>query len=317
MRRALVTGARGFIGRQTLPLLSERGFEVHAVTSGPVPEPEGTERWERADLLDPRAVDQLIARVRPTHLLHLAWFAKPGEYATSPLNMDWLGASLHLVQRFAESGGKRVVGAGTCFEYDWSHGFCREFGTPAAPSTLYGACKHGLYATLDAFCRESGLSAAWGRIFFLYGPHEAPRRLVSSVVQALLRGEEAPCSPGTQIRDFLHVRDVAGAFVHLLDSQVAGPVNIASGDPVAVKEVIASIAEVIGRPELVRLGALPSREGEPHLLVADVTRLTDEVGFRPRFDLRNGIAETVRWWRKQLMGIDPVLSPSDHPTGKP
>ena len=68
-------------------------------------------------------------------------------------------------------------------------------------------------------------------IFFLYGPHEPPGRLIPSVIQALLKGEFARCSHGRQIRDFLYVEDVAEAFVALLDSDITGPVNIASGSP--------------------------------------------------------------------------------------
>jgi nucleoside-diphosphate-sugar epimerase len=303
MSLVMVTGARGFIGRQTVGPFVARNFEVVGVTSRPPPDPVDGVRWEQADLLDVDAVEKLVDRVRPSHLLHLAWFAKPGEYASSPLNLDWLRASLHLLQCFADSGGERFVGAGTCFEYDWEYGYCREGHTPPAPSTLYGACKHALNTALSAFARQRGLSSAWGRVFFLYGPHEAPSRLVSSVVRALLEGRDAPCSSGTQLRDFLHVADVAEAFVHILDGSVTGPVNIASGDPVPVWDVVAGIAENIGRPDLVQRGALPQRKGEPHLLVADVTRLREEVGFQPRFGLRDGLSNTIHWWRERLEDI--------------
>ncbi len=76
---------------------------------------------------------------------------------------------------------------------------------------------------LEAAAPELAIELAWGRVFFLYGPGEAPGRLVASVARALLAGERAATGDGTQIRDFLHVDDVAGAFAALLDSDVTGP----------------------------------------------------------------------------------------------
>jgi nucleoside-diphosphate-sugar epimerase len=95
----------------------------------------------------------------------------------------------------------------------------------------------------------------------------------------------------------MHVDDVAGAFAALLDSAVEGPVNVASGERVSIADVLALIARAAGRPELLRLGALPRRAGEPDEHVADVTRLRDEVGFAPSVRLEEGIAETVGAWR--------------------
>ena len=97
----------------------------------------------------------------------------------------------------------------------------------------------------------------------------------------------------------LHVDDVGTAIAALLRSDVTGAVNIASGRAVAIAEMVALIARTAGRPELVQVGALPDRASEPPLLVADAGRLTDEVGFLPRWTLEEGIADTVGWWREQ------------------
>jgi nucleoside-diphosphate-sugar epimerase len=125
------------------------------------------------------------------------------------------------------------------------------------------------------------------------------------VVQSLLRGEPARCSHGNQIRDFLHVEDAAAAFVALLDAEtVAGAVNIASGRPVALKDLIGSIAVELGREDLIRLGAVPAQANEPPLLLADVARLRDEVGWQPRYTLETGLAQTVEWWRRALFSVN-------------
>ena len=191
--------------------------------------------------------------------------------------------------------------AGTCAEYDWQYGYCSEQVTPLAPATLYGTCKHSLQIVLDSFARQTGLSAAWGRIFFLYGPHEHPSRLISSVIVSLLKGEPARCSHGNQIRDFLYVEDVADAFTALLESDITGPVNVASGGPIALRDIIYKIAEKIDREDLIQLGVVPVSSHEPHLLVADVSRLTDEVGWMPKYNLDRGLEQTIAWWRSYLI----------------
>ena len=297
-KRVLLTGANGFIGRHCLPLLIRQGYEVHAVSSQKIIENKPNVHWHQTDLLEPSQVVKLMADVQPTHLLHFAWYTVPGKYWTSKENLRWVQASLGLLQQFTRHNGQRVVMAGTCAEYDWRYGYCSEAVTPLIPATLYGMCKHSLQLMLTAFAKQTGLSAAWGRIFFLYGPHEHPNRLVAYVIRSLLRGESARCSHGNQIRDFLYVEDVADAFVALLESAISGPVNIGSGKPIALREVIYRIAEIQNLPELIQLGALPTRKDDPPLLVADIRRLQKEVGWQAKHELNIALKKTIEWWKQ-------------------
>lgn len=300
MKRVLVTGATGFIGRQTLPWLVQNEYDVHAVFSHSKPITVKNVHWHKVDLLKPGRPADLIKSLAPTHLLHMAWIATPGVYTESLDNLSWVSTSLEMLKAFCASGGKRVVVAGTCMEYDWKYGYCREKYTPMLPSTLYGTCKNSLHSMLQSMSLHTGTSFAWGRVFFLYGPYENPGRLVSSVILSLLQGREALCSAGEQFRDFLHVADVGRAFVDLLSGNVSGPINIASGQPVAVKELIQIIGDQLGCQNMIKLGALKTRTGEPHFLAADVSRLHNEVGFRPQHDLIEGITDTIDWWKRHL-----------------
>jgi nucleoside-diphosphate-sugar epimerase len=144
------------------------------------------------------------------------------------------------------------------------------------------------------------LSSAWGRLFFLYGPHEYEERLVASIIRSILQDHPALCSHGEQVRDFLYIEDAADALAALLDSDVTGPVNIASGVPLRLSELIQEIAAQLGRPDLIRLGARPTAPNEPSLLVADVGRLRDEVRWAPQYELTRGLNETINWWKSQL-----------------
>jgi len=301
-QRVLVSGATGFIGRNCLPGLLGLGYEVHALRSESPQPAAGPVVWHRIDLLDLASIPDLLSRVRPTHLLHLAWYAVPGKYSDSPHNFHWVEASLELLRQFHAHGGKRVVMAGSSFEYDWNYGFCSELITPRVPTTVYGTCKKLMFNLLDDYSKATQLSAAWARIFFLYGPCEHPGRLISSVICSLLRGEPARCSPGNQVRDYMHVQDVADALVAIMHSNVQGPVNVASGSYGPIKDILRRVGQKLNREELIHLGALPSRPSDVPLLIADTSRLFNDVKWRPRYDLENGLDHTIEWWKHQLDG---------------
>jgi nucleoside-diphosphate-sugar epimerase len=122
-------------------------------------------------------------------------------------------------------------------------------------------------------------------------------RLVPSVILSLLKGETAQCTHGNQIRDFLYVKDVADAFVALLDSEVNGIVNIGSGEPVSIKELVILIAKHLGKEDDIQMGALPVRENEPPVIVAVTNRLQQEVRWHQKYSLEEGIIDTISWWK--------------------
>lgn len=300
MNRVLVTGAGGFIGRHCLSSLIERGYEVHAVGLHRHDDLEAVVpiTWHRADLLSNTARTALFEHVRPSHLLQLAWYTEPGKYWNAIDNLSWAAANSEMMRLFTSNGGQRAVFAGTCAEYEWRHEQYSETSTPCYPSTLYGACKHANRLMFDAWREQSGISGAWGRIFFTYGPFEHPTRLVHAITAKLLQNLPAACTQGAHQRDFMYIQDVADAFVALLDSPVTGCVNIASGTPIAVRDIVSQVGDHLGRSHLIQFGALPD-PSEPPRIYADVTRLKNEVGFSTRVDLKRGIAKTIEWVKQR------------------
>lgn len=297
MKKVLLTGASGFIGRYCVPILIEKGYEVHAVYNNhPGPEYDGV-YWHHVDLLNGEQTHEVVSSVKPASLLHLAWYAEPGKFWSSRENFSWLRSSLALLDSFVVAGGRRVVMAGSCAEYDWRYGYCVENLTPVSPSSVYGNCKNLLRQALEIYSKEYSLTSTWGRVFFLYGEHEYQARLVPSVINSLINNEPALCTHGRQIRDFLYVEDVAHAFVSILESNVSGPVNVASGNPVRIGDIVSNIADKLNARELVRMGALES-ENEPNIILADINRLTLEVGWTQKYDLDIGLGRTIDWFKE-------------------
>ena len=297
MPRILVTGATGFIGRHCLPLLLARGFEVHATTSKTRGAGEDL-NWHAVDLLNREDARALLEKIQPTHLLHLAWYAEHGKYWASPLNVDWALASIQLFRDFRELGGQRFVGAGTCAEYEWLGQVCVEGGTSLNPSSPYGKCKLAVQKVLEAYAEISGLSAAWGRIFFVFGPGEQPQRLVPYLINSMLKGEKAQCVSSEQVRDFTYVTDVAEAFVSLVESAVSGPVNLASGQGLKIGDLAESIAKKLGTAHLLELGSNVRKSDHVPSVVASIDKITEEVGWKPSIGLDKGLVETIQWWRE-------------------
>jgi nucleoside-diphosphate-sugar epimerase len=299
MKKVLVTGASGFIGRHALPGLLARGYAVHALSRRAEPnEALAGVIWHTADALDIAATTALVTRIKPTHMLHFAWNAEHGVFWRTPDNLRWLAASLSLLRAFVEQGGQRFVGAGTCAEYDWSgDGICDEATTPLRPATLYGTSKKAMHDMLAAFAPGIGLSWAWGRIFFLFGPDEQPNRLVPHLIRNVLTGQSAVCRLGQLMRDFLPAAEVGDAFAALLDSNVNGAVNVASGQPRRLGDIARMIATACAGDVDVREDA-PGNE--PLRLVAATERLRREVRWTPSGDPAVALAETVAWWRAKL-----------------
>jgi nucleoside-diphosphate-sugar epimerase len=294
-QRVLVTGATGFIGRPTAEALRAAGFEVHALARTAVSMEDV--QVHVGDLLDPETVAEAVADIQPSHLMHLAWDLSNFD---APHHLTWVRASLHLLEQFRRAGGKRAVIAGTCFEYDASYGYCTEALTPTNPKTFYGRAKARLSALAQSYADVTGLSLATARIFFVYGPRQSSRQLIPDVIESLLAGEEAACTHGQQVRDYLHVADVARACVALLQSEVEGSVNVGSGVPTRLQDMIYTVADALGNRSFVSLGARRADPDESPFLIANPARLHEEVGWTPSFTMRDGLQDTVDWWTTKV-----------------
>lgn len=290
---ALLTGATGLIGRQVVEPLRTLGFRVVAASRSGAEVAGATAL--RLDMLDRAAVSVALADLGASHMIHLAWHDGPKDRWTSPANLDWVGASLHLLRSFAASGGRRAVMVGSCAEYDWSDAAAGALAeaTPLRPATLYGAAKAATGLAAMAGAGALGLSLAWARPFFCYGPGEPEGRLFGDIIRGLRAGRRVDCTDGLQKRDFLSTFDLGRALAEVLASQIEGAVNVASGQATAVRDVITALAAALGGTDRIALGARARPADDPPLILADVTRLRSQTAFRPAFDLMAGVRATL------------------------
>jgi UDP-glucuronate decarboxylase len=255
--------------------------------------------WHTVDLLDTDSSAKLLENISATHLIHLAWITEPGVYWQSTDNARWQDASIELLKNFAAQGGKRAVLAGTCAEYDWSAGHCVEECTPLLTQSPYTTAKLAFHDAAFAFSETTDLEIAWGRVFYSFGPHEHPQRLIAAVIRGLLDGERVACSDGEQLRDFIYVRDLADAFVAVLNSKFCGDINLASGEVMSIKELVTLVANRMDAIELVDFGARARQQGEPPIISADTSRLRELVGWTSKYNIEAAIDETIAWWKKK------------------
>lgn len=293
MKRILLTGATGIIGRQLLLQLRAAGYLTHAVhRQAPPEELRPLAKWHLGDLVDPTSTRDILRQVKPQLLLHVAWPLVTGN-TNSAQHRTFQHASESLIRQFHHNGGERVVIAGTCFEYDWTGGVCTEDKTPVRPTTVYGSSKLALLQFIESFAARHLLSFAWGRIFFVYGPYQDRTRFVPAIVHGLLNREPVPCTHGRQVRDYLHTQDVASALLTLAESRCSGVCNIGSGEPITLRTLGEKLADLLGGHHLLLFGEKSPPPEEPPVIVADTHRLRQELHWHPRFNLTEGLMNTI------------------------
>ena len=296
MRRVIVTGANGFVGKHVIDALQPYDIEIHAISRSKRTSKPNKVIWHQVDLFDSGQVEGLLKTIKPDGMIHLAWDTTPGLYWTSIDNYRWVEASLCLVRLFQENGGRRVIVTGSCAEYDWSSGVLKEESTELNYSSAYSLSKNHLQSLLSNYAAQTCLSFAWARLFFLYGPCEPEKKLVPSIITSFLKKEVAKCTSGELKRDYLFVSDAAEALVALLMSQFIGLVNIGSGKAVKISSLVYKISELFPESEILE----PENNSKSDFpLVESSINIIKSIGWVPKVSLDEGLRLTIDWWRER------------------
>ncbi len=270
MTAIIVTGARGFIGREVVRQLRSAGANVIEVRHA----------WDEIAQLDRLAGDDAV-----DSCIHLGWYAEPADYLTNVQgNLRSLESSCVLVEWLEARGASHLVVAGSCAEYRESATAHDERDCPG-PWSTYGAAKVALWYLLGSSFRPAGLTVAWARIFNVTGPGEHPDRLMPYVARRVSEGHRVPLSPGAQVRDYLDVEDVASALIALSTNRADGTFNVCSGVEVSLRDLLLLVAERLGGAELLDFGARPYGEHDAMSVVGANNALRRATGWIPSFDV--------------------------------
>lgn len=281
--RVVVTGATGFLGRRVIDRLV--GHDVLCLTRDVARvAPAPGRAAAQVDLRQPSSWTGVVAAFQPECAVHLAWDGLP-DYSLDRcrLNVD---VSLRLWDHLSAVGVRRVVAAGSCWEYGDVVGAAVET-QPPGPLSTFAAAKRGLQMMLEALARERGFDWAWARVFFSYGAGQRDASLIPTLYQAYAEGREPVLRAPGAAQDFVHADDVAEALVALAHADASGCFNVGSGRLTSVGTVANIVARLCGRP------ATSPEPAAVRGLSAEPRHMIEATGWRARISLEDGIAQTV------------------------
>jgi nucleoside-diphosphate-sugar epimerase len=308
--KLLITGASGFIGSAFVGAALAAGHDVAVLGRDP-------DAWRlrpyvgcfvhrRAALGDAEAVMRILSETAPEIVVHLAWAGVAGSDRNAPVQIDNIGCSAGLLLAAANAGARHFVSTGSQAEYGPETGIISPAVDPH-PTTLYGEAKLATYRLLRRLALDRGMRLSWLRVFSTYGPGDHPYWMIPTLINALLRGERPALTKGEQRWDFLHVADAARALLLVAESEVAsGVFNLGSGSAPPLRDTILAIRDAIDPALPLGFGELAYRSDQVMHLEADISRLYDELGWRPGIPLAEGLLETVRWYtnNRWIFGAD-------------
>jgi len=283
-RRYLVTGGRGFIGRHLLARLAAQGAEVHATTRSATPPADPHVRWWRVDLADAVATEELVTRLRPDVVVHLAARADGTRRldAVVPILTDTLLSTVSVLAAAARLPECKVVLAGSVEDGGHQPDVHSPYAASKAAAATYATLFHGLWQ----------LDVTVLRLAMVYGPDDPnAHRLIPSVVAAFADGRRPAVSSGTRRIDWVYVEDVVDAFLAAADGE-PGVFDIGSGTLVSIRATVRLVAAAMGTAIAPAFGVVGDRPLERELR-ADPEPARASLGWRPTVGLAEGIARTV------------------------
>ena len=286
-----VTGAGGFVGRHLVAAGRERGLEL--VVSD-------------ADLLDPGAIERELRDAAPTRVAHLAAAApRPGADPLSLLERELSMAANVLRALAGVSPGARALLVGSAAQYGMGAPDPLGEDAPLRPISVYGAIKTVLESACTAPPLAGDTRVIWARSFNHLGPGQPATAPVAAWARSIARieaGADEPVRTGRlePVRDFLDVRDVAAAYIALLEGDHEGVFNVCSGTGLGLDSVLEELVRLSSAEIAVETDPGLVRAEDPPVVVGDPGRLAKATGWAPGYGLRDSLADVLEDWRSRV-----------------
>jgi nucleoside-diphosphate-sugar epimerase len=307
---ALVTGATGFIGSHLTRRLVDDGLEVHALTSTvssvhPVRLVGLRDRitLHEGSLADRSAMDAVVGAVRPDYVFHLGAYTHVGkswQRVDECVQVNVQG-TVNLLQALEHAGCTRIVNMGTSEIYGDVPAPFRE-DMAVRPISPYAAAKYAAECFCRVFHQGRGAPVVLLRPFNAYGPAQTADRVIPEIIVRALRGEDLAMTAGRQTREFNYVEDLVDGIVRAAATPgIEGQLfNLGCGEDVAIRDLAATILDLLGNPVRAHFGALPDRPTEIWTMRSDSSRAREVLGWKPQHSLVDGLEKTIAWYRREL-----------------
>lgn len=262
--KILVTGASGFIGQYVLEELSKK-------TSNEIIAIYRSSSKNLKKLKNVKYIQKDLKKINkkffydienPENLIHLAWGNLPNYNSNHHIDEE-LPIQLDFIKKFISCGYKNIIISGTCFEYGNTSG-CLNENDNLNPINLYAKAKVRLLNNLIKIKKVNNFNLTWARLFYMYGDGQNPKSLWPQIQNAIKKNESDFNITGDQLRDYLHIKNVAQYLVDLtLLSKDIGVINVCSGNPISIKELVEGWIKEHKWNIKLNIGAYPHNPNEP------------------------------------------------------
>ncbi len=300
MNKVIVTGATGMIGASMIEQMIVDGIEVTAVIRPNSKKRSNLINHQFLNVVecDINNLASLKKRLDGTYdtFYHFAWDGTYGDSRNDAMLQEKnVHNTLVAVDVAHELGCNVFVGAGSQAEFGFVEGELSDV-IPKNPITGYGIAKYSAGKISAVMCEQYGMRQSWGRIVSTYGPCDNSYTMVMSSILGMLNGEKMSFTKGDQIWDYIYGGDCSRAFYLIGKYGKHGKAyTIGSGNSRPLRDYILEIRDVVAPNLEVKLGERDYYTNQVMHLTADISELTNDTGFRPEVDFKEGIRRTVEW----------------------
>ncbi len=302
----LVVGGSGFIGRHISMALNNAGAVVSTLSLRSHSSERSIEVYESlvADIRDPGALEGCLKGRRFNYVVNCGGYIDHTPYFIGGRDLidQHFTGTMNLLDLISGPELLGYVHMGSSDEYGSLEAPQKE-SKREMPISPYSTGKTASTHLVQMLSRTEGLPGVVLRLFLVYGPGQGSRRFLPQIISGCLENQVFETSKGMQVRDFCYISDIVEAvLLAMVSSRAHGRViNVASGRPVTIREVIEKVISMIGSGKA-DFGKVPYRTGENMALYADIGLAEDLLGWRPSTDLEKGLEMTVYWYRQKFRG---------------
>lgn len=302
MKKAIITGPTGAVGISLIHELISNGIAVTAVCRRNSKRLDSIPTDPLVEIVECNVDELMSLSEKLPHdfatFYHFAWDGTYGDTRQDMMrqakNILYTLNAVHLAKNL---GCEVFIGAGSQSEFGHVEGVLRP-DMPCNPDNGYGIAKLDAGRMSRLECQKLGIRHEWCRILSLYGPYDGMHTMVMSGIDKMLRGERPQYTKGDQIWDYIYSKDAARAFRLVAQMGRDGAVYcLGTGKPRKLRDYILAIRDAVDPNLEIGLGELDYYPNQVMHLEADISDLTKDTGFVPRYSFEEGIRETVEWMR--------------------